>query len=54
MLHAKYNIDDADDNVEKSITFADSFRGLAQAARKARIICSSALGKPSKKNTFSL
>ena len=41
MLHAKYNIDDADDNVEKSITFADSFRGLAQAARKARIICRS-------------
>ena len=33
---------DADDNVEKYRTFAESFRGLAKAARKARIICRSA------------
>ena len=31
----------ADDNVEESRPFAESFRGLAQAARKARIICRS-------------
>ena len=32
---------DADDNVEKYRTFAESFTGLAKAARKARIICRS-------------
>ena len=32
---------DADDNVKKYRTFAESFRGLAKAARKARIICRS-------------
>ena len=36
-----YNINYADDNVEKSRTFAESFRELAQAARKPRIICRS-------------
>ena len=35
------NIHDADDNIKESCTFAESFRGLAQAARKARIICRS-------------
>ena len=44
---------DADDNVEKYRTFAESFRGLAKAARKAKIICRSALRvseKMTKKN----
>ena len=38
-----YNINYADDNVKKSRTFAESFRELAQAARKPRIICRSAI-----------
>ena len=42
LLFSKKCYKKADDNAKKSRIFTESFRGLAQAPRKARIICRSA------------